>query len=46
MVVTLSRKLTEKYGRNFEEKNLRRVFLFADHLTDKEIVDTLSRQLS
>ncbi|MBI5219566.1 MAG: hypothetical protein HY958_11605 [Bacteroidia bacterium] len=25
IVVTLSRHLTEKYGRNFEEKNLRRI---------------------
>lgn len=46
IVVTLSRQLTEKYGRNFEEKNLRRMLQFAEHFTDAEIVVTLSRQLS
>lgn len=46
IVVTLSRQLTEKYGRNFEEKNLRRMLQFAEQFTDKEIVVTLSRQLS
>ncbi|MDI9308829.1 MAG: DUF1016 N-terminal domain-containing protein [Limnohabitans sp.] len=30
IVVTLSRQLTEKYGRNFEEKNLRRMLQFAE----------------
>lgn len=46
IVVTLSRQLTEKYGRNFEEKNLRRMLQFAEQFRDKEIVVTLSRQLS
>jgi predicted nuclease of restriction endonuclease-like (RecB) superfamily len=46
IVATLSRQLTEKYGRNFEEKNLRRMLQFAEQFTDKEIVVTLSRQLS
>ncbi|MEJ0103742.1 MAG: PDDEXK nuclease domain-containing protein [Bacteroidota bacterium] len=46
IVVTLSRQLTEKYGRNFEEKNLRRMLQFAEQFTDEEIVVTLSRQLS
>ncbi|MEK7718694.1 MAG: PDDEXK nuclease domain-containing protein, partial [Bacteroidota bacterium] len=46
IVVTLSRQLTEIYGRNFEEKNLRRMLQFAEQFTDKEIVVTLSRQLS
>lgn len=46
IVVTLSRQLTGKYGRNFEEKNLRRMLQFAEQFTDKEIVVTLSRQLS
>ncbi len=32
--------------RNFEEKNLRRMFQFAEQFQDKEIVVTLSRQLS
>lgn len=46
IVVTLSRQLQEKYGRNFEEKNLRRMMQFAEIFTDFEIVVTLSRQLS
>jgi hypothetical protein len=46
IVVTLSRKLTGKYGRNFEEKNLRRMSQFAKQFNDEEIVVTLSRQLS
>ncbi len=46
IVSTLSVKLENKYGRNFEEKNLRRMMQFADQFTDKEIVVTLSRQLS
>lgn len=46
IVVTLSRQLAEKYGRNFEEKNLRRMLQFAEQFTDKGIVVTLSRHLS
>lgn len=46
IVVALSRQLTEKYGRSFEEKNLRRMLQFAEQFADKEIVVTLSRQLS
>ena len=46
IVVTLARQLTEKYGRNFEEKNLRRMLQFAEQFQDDEIVVTLSRQLS
>lgn len=46
IVVTLSRQLTEKYGRNFEEKNLRRMLQFAEQFNDQQIVVTLSRQLS
>lgn len=46
IVVTLSRQLTEKYGRNFEEKNLRRMVQFAVQFDKEEIVVTLSRQLS
>lgn len=46
IVVTLSRQLIEKYGRNFEEKNLRRMIQFAQVFSDLEIVATLSRQLS
>jgi len=46
IVVTLSRQLTDKYGRNFEEKNLRRMLQFAEQFSSEEIVVTLSRQLS
>jgi predicted nuclease of restriction endonuclease-like (RecB) superfamily len=46
IVVTISRELTDKYGRNFEEKNLRRMLQFAGHFPNKEIVVALSRQLS
>ena len=46
IVVTLARQLTGKYGRNFEEKNLRRMLQFAEQFTDIEIVVTLSRHLS
>ena len=46
IVATLSRHLTEKYGRNFEERNLRRMLQFAEQFHDIEIVSTLSTQLS
>jgi predicted nuclease of restriction endonuclease-like (RecB) superfamily len=46
IVGTLSRQLEEKYGRNFEEKNLRRMMQFADQFPDSEIVVPLARQLS
>ncbi|MDL2279178.1 PDDEXK nuclease domain-containing protein [Desulfovibrio sp. OttesenSCG-928-G11] len=46
IVVTLSRQLAEKYGRNFEERNLRRMLQFAEQFQDIEIVSTLSTQLS
>ncbi|WP_343590835.1 PDDEXK nuclease domain-containing protein [Flavobacterium sp.] len=46
IVPALSVHLESKYGRNFEEKNLRRMMQFADQFRDKEIVVTLSRQLS
>ncbi|HPU14244.1 MAG TPA: PDDEXK nuclease domain-containing protein [Aeromicrobium sp.] len=45
-VVTLSRELVDRYGMNFEEKNLRRMVQFARLFPDPEIVVTLSRQLS
>ena len=38
--------LSAKYGRNFEEKNLRRMLQFAECFPEKKIVVTLSRQLS
>ena len=46
IVSTLSAQLQSKYGRNFEEKNLRRMMQFSEQFTDLEIVVTLSRQLS
>ncbi|GHV03701.1 hypothetical protein FACS189485_07520 [Spirochaetia bacterium] len=46
IVLTLSVKLSEKYGRNFELRNLRRMLQFAEQFPDKKIVSTLSTQLS
>ncbi len=46
IVVTLSRDLVKKYGRSYDEKNLRRMIQFAKIFSDHEIVVTLSRQLS
>lgn len=46
IVVTLSRQLTIEYGKNFEEKNLRRMMQFSEKFADFENVVTLSRQLS
>lgn len=46
IITTLSLELTTKYGRNFEEKNLRRMLQFAKQFNDDKIVVTLSRQLS
>jgi len=43
IVVTLSRQLA---GRNFEEKNLRRMMQFAEQFDKVEIVATLSRHLT
>ncbi len=46
IVVTLSRQLVTEHGRNFEEKNLRRMLQFAETFPEFEKVVTLSRQLS
>jgi predicted nuclease of restriction endonuclease-like (RecB) superfamily len=46
IVSTLSTQLKNRYGRNFEEKNLRRMLQFAEQFSDFEIVVTLSRQLT
>jgi len=46
IVVTLSRQLVAKYGKSFEDKNLRRMMQFANQFDDEQIVVTLSRQLS
>ncbi|MDR2962373.1 MAG: PDDEXK nuclease domain-containing protein [Bacteroidales bacterium] len=45
IVSLLATQLSEKYGRNFELKNLRRMMQFAELFPDIEIVATLSRQL-
>lgn len=46
IVVTLSRELVERFGKNFEERNLRRMIQFAELFSDLEKVVTLSRVLS
>lgn len=46
IVVTVSRQLEMLYGRNFEEKNLRRMIQFSEAFTEPEKVVTLSRLLS
>jgi predicted nuclease of restriction endonuclease-like (RecB) superfamily len=46
IVPTLSAQLENKYGRNFEVKNLRRMMQFANQFTDFQIVLPLARQLS
>jgi len=43
IVGTLARQLEEKFGRNFEEKNLRRMMQFAEQFPDSEIVVPLAR---
>lgn len=46
IIVTLSRELKSKFGKNFEEKNLRRMLQFAEKFRNFEKVVTLSRQLT
>ncbi len=46
IVLTVSTQLELKYGRNFSEKNLRRMIQFAIEFSDFEIVVPLARQLS
>ncbi len=46
IVVTLSRELVAKFGKNYEEKNLRRMIQFAEKYPNSENVVTLSRHLS
>ena len=46
IVITVSRQLVERFGNNYEEKNLRRMIQFVEKFSDFEIVVTLSRQLS
>jgi predicted nuclease of restriction endonuclease-like (RecB) superfamily len=45
IVATLGRQLEERFGRGFEEKNLRRMLQFAEAFPDSEIVAALRRQL-
>ena len=46
IVPTLSAQLQTRYGKNFEEKNLRRMLQFAEQFQDLAIVVPLARQLS
>jgi len=46
IVSTVSAELENRYGRNFTEKNVRRMIQFAELFPDFQIVVTLSRQLS
>jgi len=46
IVPTVSTQLESHYGRNFTEKNVRRMMQFADIFPDFEIVVPLARQLS
>lgn len=46
IVPTLSTQLEERFGRNFTEKNVRRMLQFAEQFSDYPIVVTLSRQLT
>ena len=42
----LARKLVERYGKSFEERNLRRMIQFSELFPDFEIVSPLATQLS
>ncbi|MDR0477621.1 MAG: DUF1016 N-terminal domain-containing protein [Desulfobulbaceae bacterium] len=46
IVSSLATQLQEKFGRTFEEKNLRRMLQFAKQFPGEEIVGPLARQLS
>jgi predicted nuclease of restriction endonuclease-like (RecB) superfamily len=46
IVPTVSAQLVAQYGRNYEEKNLRRMLQFAEQFPDFQIVVPLARQLS
>ncbi len=46
IIVSLSRQLTQQYGKGFSEKNLRRMIQFTEVFPDEEIVVSLIRQLS
>jgi hypothetical protein len=46
IVTTVSLQLAEKYGKNFEEKNVRRMIRFAQEFSDYNILPPLVAQLS
>lgn len=46
IVVTVSRQLTEEYGKGFNKSTITRMMQFAEYFPDKQIVATLSQQLS
>jgi predicted nuclease of restriction endonuclease-like (RecB) superfamily len=46
VVPKIAEKLTAKYGRNFEQKNLRRMMQFANVIKEYEIVEPVARQLT
>ncbi len=46
IIPLITNGLEKKYGRNFTEKNIRRMMQFAQEFPDFQIVVTLSRQLS
>jgi predicted nuclease of restriction endonuclease-like (RecB) superfamily len=46
IVSTLSTQLKDKYGKNFELRNVQRMMQFAEQFPDMEIVAPLARQLS
>lgn len=46
IVATVSQQLEHKYGRNFNEKNVRRMMQFSEQFSDFEIVVPLARQLT
>ena len=46
IVSQLATQLTEKYGRSFEARSLRRMHQFTDQFLDENIVVSLSRHLS
>jgi hypothetical protein len=46
IVSALSAQLAERFGRNFELRNLRRMMQFAEQFPDAEIVSASSTQLS
>jgi hypothetical protein len=46
VIVNLAERLMVKYGRSYEEKNLRRMMQFAEQFLNSKIVVPLARQLS